>query len=559
MASAIGKSTNFDNNFSEKTYASQIIANSLTDGIATFSNGTIVNLALPTHQQDAITKGFVDGLVNAAPPTNSVQFNNLTFGGSPNLSFIPNTLTVNGTITDGSGVNISQGIISGLNNPTNSNEIATKNYVDSVSSITTNNYIQSDIAVTYTASQMINSIILRNLQTYDVYGVSLTDTTATAAELIAFVPSATVGYAARFRIMNGNPDANGSNVEGRDRFNLTINAGTGVSFYPSTPFNLERGYMLDGYITFTDIISPAVTIIINRCTFSGATIYLVPPPSSTILALSNTIDYLNYTSMQLKGNLFWNVNDNNVTTNNYSYITSDVKNQLIIRNPTANSSDILSSAINVKYLNQIMTIQNPSSFIITINGQTDIWNLIPGPIVIPSGKQVILSLTTILPNIVNRGSYYNYGIYNTTGGSGSGMTISIFTISTTFSIINAGTNYIAANVTTTNLTTPSATGLIIDIIGTDGTGAILFIQSIINYLDGGYQNGDIIQLNGGNGDATIQLNSVNSIETYYVESIGNGEYLSTDTLTISGPGTGSDAQITLGAFILVRTIGKFLL
>jgi hypothetical protein len=231
---------------------------------------------------------------------------------------------------------------------------------------------------------------------------------------------------------------------------------------------------------------------------------------------------------------------------------------MVVRNPSGNSNDILSSIIDIKYINQIMTIQNISAFSVTISGQTSIWNLIPNPISLPSGYQATLSMTYVDPGVTNPGSYYNIGVYNTNGGTGSGMTITVDTLLTLNTITVPGTMYVQGSVTTTNLTTPSATGLIIDISGVDLiTGAVQDIQNIVNYVNGGYQDGDILQLNGGDGTARIQLTNVNSIDTYFINTLGDGNYLSTDVLNISGPGTGSGAQITLGAFITIMMIGKF--
>ncbi len=559
MASSLGISSVYDNNFTTKVYTSEIIAETLTDGTATFSGGTIVDLISPVDPQDAITKSFVDGLVNVAPPINSVQYNNLIFAGSANLTFVSDTLTINGTIEDSSGVSITGGVISGLNDPTTNNQIATKNYVDLASSTTSNNYIQSDTAETYTAAQMINGVILRNLVTYNNFGTSLTDITASAAQLVAFVPTASVGYTAKFRIMNDNPDANVLTIEGRDSFALSISPGSGVTFYPNNTFTLRRGYMLDAFIQFTNIITPAVTIIITRCGYSGPSIYLGPIPFGDYTILNNTVDYLNYNACSLRGNVFWNLNDVSSTSNSYSYTTSDIKNQLMVRNPTAPANDTLGFNISPRYINQIMTIQNPSAFTITLNGQTNIWNLIPSPITIPTNNQVIMSLTVSTPVVSSPGSYYNYGIYNTSGGTGTGLTVTITGVDSTHTLTAGGLTYSDGNVTTTNLTTLSATGLIVAIQVNGGTGAIITVQSIKNFLNGGYQNGDIIQINGGNGAARIQLGLVNTITGYYINTLGDGAYLSTDVLDISGPGTGSGAQITLGSFINARSIGKFLL
>jgi len=557
MASATGPSTAYTDNYSDNAYCNTFIGLTISDGVATFSGGTVTNLLPGQEEQDAVTKGFVDGLSNPSLPLNSVQYNNMTFGGSANFTWgvPPGELTINGTIDVGS-ISISGGTINGLINPTSSTAIATKNYVDSFNSVSTPTYIQSDTGVTYTSQEMIGGIIFRNLETYNVYGVKLTDTTASASQLVSYISSPEVGYSTKFKIMNDNPDSNGSTVEVRDNFVLTLQAGAGVSFYPTGSFNIHRGYALDAYIVFTNVVTPAVTIVITSCTYSGLNLYLAPAQSSPLIIFNNIIDYLNYSAMSLQGNIIWNTTNNVVTSQNYSYTTSDIQNQLIIRNPSGVASDTLGSNINPRFLKQIITIQNISAYTVTINGQTNIWTLSPSPITIAAGYQCTMSLNTTVPTITSVGSYYNIANYGTTGGTGSGMTLTVNGLNTTYTITNGGTGYSTGILQTTNLTTSGATGLEIDCTEVNGTtGAIMTIQNIINYVSGGYQDGDILQINGGDGTARITLGNVNSIGTFYILSLGNGEYVSTDVVTVSGGSTGSGGQITLGSFINVISIG----
>jgi len=550
MASIITPSTTYKDNYSDKTYSSKLIAESITDNVATFSGGTVINLIPPTNPQDAVTKGFVDGLANPSPPVNSVQYNNLVFAGSSNLTFNGSTLAVNGTITSDSTIDMTGGIISGLNDPVTNNEIATKNYVDSFSSFITNTYIQSDVGVTYTAAQMINGLILRNLATDNTFGVSLTDTTATAAQLVAQVPNAQIGYTNRFKIINDNPDSNGTTVEGRDRFSLTVNPGAGVTFFPNGAFNIRRSYAFDAIIRFTNVIVPAVTIIITNCGFASLSFYLSAPTAR------NNVSYSNYNSLAQMGNIIWNTSNVINTANNYSYVDADIRNQLIVRNPTGNSADLFGAGISPRELNsQVMTIQNISPHTITINGQTDIWDLVTSSITLPTGNQVVICFKNNPITVVSPGSYYDIGLYNTTGGTGTGLTVYL-SVETTSTIFAAGTGYTTGLYTTTNLTTPGATGLIIYVTTVDLSGEVTSISDITNYVSGGYQNGDILQLNGGDNLGQIQLLNVNEMSPD-VESLGDGNYLSTDIINVSGPGPGVGGQITLGSFLTVMRIGQY--
>jgi hypothetical protein len=285
------------------------------------------------------------------------------------------------------------------------------------------------------------------------------------------------------------------------------------------------------------------------------TIYFSPSNTSSLLS-NDTVAYANYNAAQLKGNLLWNLNDPLKTATNYSYTTADIKNQMIIRNPSAAANDTFGFLIDPKFMNQILIIQNPSAFNVVLNGQTNIWQLTPNPITILPGKQSTLALIMNTPDPLNAGSYYNNGIYNTSGGTGSGMTVYVRGLRTDFTITNTGSGYVDdTNYTTTNLTTPSATGLVVAVTSVGVGGDILSIADIVNFLSGGYQNGDIIQINGGDNTATIQLTFVNQIFSATILTLGNGAYLSTDVLNISGPGPGINAQILLGSFITITSIG----
>ncbi len=389
---------------------------------------------------------------------------------------------------------------------------------------------------------MINGIILRNLIGVNLTEVNLTDTTPTAKQLIDFIPNVSVGYTAKFRILN------------EDGFILTLIGGTGVTFFPSTPFEIRKGYVLDASIVFTNIITPAVTIIINNCSYSNLSVYSA---STNFFTLNNTVDYNNYSSMVLTGNLIWNLKDINISDITYSYTTEDIKNQLITRNPSANATDTFSNVINPRYLNQIFTIQNISKFSIDLKSQTDIWTI--PTLTIPASYQTVLSITADTPVISDPGSYYNTGTYNTENrsGTGSGLIITVSLILTSHKLIVSGSGYSIGSYTTTNLTNPLAKGLVVYCTEIGKNGNITFIQDIINFLEGGYSNGDTIKINGGNGNSRIKLISVNYIGRIFVNTLGDGNYLSTDVLNISGPGTGVDAQIILGSFIKIRTIGLY--
>ncbi len=88
----------------------------LTDGILTIKNGQVHNLAMPTSETDAATKGYVDNNASPGGISGSVQYNqDGSFMGDSNFKWNSDTQ-----------------ILSGLNNPSGPLDAANKQYVDSL-------------------------------------------------------------------------------------------------------------------------------------------------------------------------------------------------------------------------------------------------------------------------------------------------------------------------------------------------------------------------------------------------------------------------------------------
>lgn len=549
----------YDNNYTHTLKTVKTIGKSITDGTVTFSNGTISGLGYPVDPQDAVTKGFVDLSSSVADPPLSVQYNDSTFKGSSNLLYSNETLLLNGTYTDGTSLNITDKITGIISNPVfDSSEIATKAYVDNFGSMK-QYYIQSDTAVTYTPEQIANSLIIRNLQTLDPhgnYGQIIYDILPSASDFISAL-DAQVGNKYQLYFLNYNLEYN----QNDHSLNRSIYDGVEIYLVPGSDTELDsmnsiyvgRTYMLDMYILVTDIITPKIKLIVNSCINKDLTLGF-----NTTTALSNLpIDFNNSGYSRVRNLFLWNVIDNVQTATNYSYTSADVKNQLVIRNPSANSIDILDHTnIELKYINQIMVIQNISGYTIQITA-SNMWNVYhPGTIEIPSNKQIHLSVAiNLYPALITKGSYYTNGIHNTIGGTGTGLTVLIKLLKSKLTIISPGSGYEAGgNYSTINLTNPDATGLFINVMDAGVFGEITMVTDVANLLMGGYQVGDILQIVGGDNNAEIQLASVNEIFSYDIENLGSG-YLPEDIVEVVGDDSGTGCTFEVGKILNLRVIG----
>lgn len=550
-----GQSTTYDNNYSTIMQCSKITSKSFTDGVATFSDGTVTNLMPPVELSDAVTKGLVDGFASVGAPDKSVQLNNISFGGSPNLTYdnITQTLALNGVINISPSTSIIAGKISGLTAPTTGNSAVNKQYVDMFTSALNTSTISSDVGVTYTANAMLGGIITRDTAT-QVYGVSVTDTTATAASLVAGIPAASVGYSTSFRIISSNVKSD--NAEGRDSFIVTLQPGAGVTILPNN-IQIRRTYILDATLIVTSLQPPGVTISVIKCGYDD----IIPTfiSGDSIYQVEILFAYSMYGSIRFTNFLLWGIDSSDRVNNNYSYTTEDVRKQMIIRSPSADATDTFGYLMTSRCYNQMFVIKNTSGHIIDLVGGSNLW-IVP-LMTIPGLHQKYLCFTSEdVPPLTTKGNNYTMDIYNTTGGSGSGLVIKVMNIRSYNFIDTGGLGYEQGGTyTTTNLTNPSATGLIVVVVIFFGNndGIVSDTLPILNFLFGGYSVGDVIRINGGNNGATFTLTSVNSIEDYSIETLGSDGYVSGDIVTVSGPGPGTGATIELIPFLTITPISTY--
>ncbi len=151
---------------SEKLVSDIIIAETITDGIASLSGGYLSNLTDAINSQDVARKSQVFAASNPGGIAGDVQYNdNSGFEGSNNFNFTAGTLTVKGPIEDQTGMTFNKsGIISNVTDPVGDDELATKSFVDALSATTNITNVTSDSNVSWTAESMFG-VIIRNTST----------------------------------------------------------------------------------------------------------------------------------------------------------------------------------------------------------------------------------------------------------------------------------------------------------------------------------------------------------------------------------------------------------
>jgi hypothetical protein len=244
----IPASVNFQNNFTRVLETDKILCQSLTDGQAVLSGGRLTNLNNPIMPQDAATKYYADTVINTiAGPQDSVQYNyNNNFNGTTNLTYSETTGTIGifslyskNTII-GTGTNlltISSGYIQNIPVPTTQQTVISKDYVDNF--YTLNFFSSASTSVTYSAEQMTNNIITRNIS-----GTNGSDTTASSSDIITHVINT-----GTYGSLSSGSDFKWSVKNSHTSTSLSITAGTGVMFCPTTStLNIYPGYEMDSVI-----------------------------------------------------------------------------------------------------------------------------------------------------------------------------------------------------------------------------------------------------------------------------------------------------------------------
>jgi len=173
-APLITSSANLDNN-TTVTYKlnDAVYVDSLTDGVATLEGGFLKNLNDPVTDDQAATKNFVDNFVGVGVPggnDTNIQLNDGAndFTGTNDLTFDNGTgnTFVNGSITNGT-ITIQNNQISGVADPVNAQDVATKGYVDAITSQLTDVTVETGIGFSITEQVITYSQLNNTLLTVD--------------------------------------------------------------------------------------------------------------------------------------------------------------------------------------------------------------------------------------------------------------------------------------------------------------------------------------------------------------------------------------------------------
>jgi hypothetical protein len=162
-------SVNFNSNFSRILRAKDIMTTSVTDGFATLEGGTLSNLYNPVTEDGAATKYYVDNFINTGGvslPLDSIQINTGTsFIGVGSLKYD----TATGTMLlynklDNGIINITDNVISNVQNPIELTDAATYNYFNGTNSNLSLVSLSTSVESTsLAASQVINKYIYRTI------------------------------------------------------------------------------------------------------------------------------------------------------------------------------------------------------------------------------------------------------------------------------------------------------------------------------------------------------------------------------------------------------------
>ncbi len=198
-----------------------VLADIISDGVASLQNGRLSGLIDPVTGHDAGTLGYlIESSPIAVGPEGAVQYiEDHSLQGTSNFTFDDSFLQAD-IITNGTVV-ISGGMITGLT--TTSSDLdttaGTKQYTDETTQLLETT-LSINSSITYTGNQMVNGIILRDPVTESLTNTKF-DTTASASSIISSFDNDSIGNSARFYIKNISTDP--------DVF-VYLRPGTNVSF-----------------------------------------------------------------------------------------------------------------------------------------------------------------------------------------------------------------------------------------------------------------------------------------------------------------------------------------
>ena len=163
------------------------------------------------------------------------------------------------------------------------------------------------------------------------------------------------------------------------------------------------------------------------------------------------------------------------------------------------------------------------------------------PLFTPVSSLITPQIVSEIENLSGGTGYSPKGnVATTTGGSGTGLTVDILTVDPggvvlVFGAFTGGTGYpngAQTGITTTNVQS-DGTGLTVNYTGVGNAVTV----PAINNGGTGYMTGDVVIVDGGNGDSQLSISTVNNagqILTLRIDNPGDGNYAIDDTITISG-------------------------
>ena len=400
-------SGNYDTLTTTSTTTSTTRSDVFTDTIATLTDGMLSGLTGPfTLDNEAVSISYIH-VAQAGGNIFDLQYNNSgLFGGSDNLKFNTDTLTVanyltsqgttTGTTTTLLTFDGSLQTINNLSDPLLDSQASTKRYVDNYANYKSTTYSSTKVGV-YKVYEVINGIIVRN-----GYTQLLNDIIPTRAQIVTYLNNIFVtpvsGSSYGFTIINTGINS------------LIVTPGSGLTVIQDVTITgnitIPSNYTMNSTFIYTNQTSMTLNIdsIGPGINYISALFNTKSSTTGTSAATSSTSSFFN-TQFPFKVTdiLLSPLTGSTTTSTSYTYTVSDIMGSLIIRNPPGPAFDTFTAQLTDETC--AFYIQNISAFNITLTATTN-WTFSPtGPLVIGSNKTgyfwISISGTVFTLNVIS--------------------------------------------------------------------------------------------------------------------------------------------------------------